>query len=318
MAKRLHPCGLVRRYFFTLLCLSLLSGCDVRDRFLSTEDRINAAQPPRASTERTLTLLREEAKSNFAISKPVEVGYLSRMRVRAVECSNGFQPGITTTREEIQGKLNASCLTRRDEELERWAGLLRAGLLSAKGPLRPIPIGFPPSIAMNEAVARASFADDAGIALLELQTEVAMVSLKDSAVLFREKRARNSVYGALSPNGRLFLSGDATKSSVRSTETGEALVDLPDVQAYTVKWFGQRRGVVCLAPGRSRHSDPGGRFQERSRASGTGAYADLLSGSASLRYSKSVCHHGTNSNENRTAFEPERPRAHRRRGWASR
>lgn len=244
-----HPAVVSNPYFFVLLWLALLSGCDVRDRFLSSEDRINAAQPPRASTERTLTLLREEAKSNSAVAKPVEVQYASRMRVRAVECSDGFQPSIATSREAIQAKLNVSCLARRDEELERWAGLLRAGLLAAKGPLRPIPTELPPAIGMNEAVAKASFADEAGVALLELQTEIAVVGLKDSAVLFREKRARNSVYGALSPNGRLFLSGDATKSSIRSTETGEALVDLPDVQAYAVKWLGSHAVLFASRPG---------------------------------------------------------------------
>ena len=64
--------------------------------------------------------------------------------------------------------------------------------------------------------------------------------METSKPVFREA-AGSSMAGQLSPNGRLFTTGDAARASIRESETGSIVVELPYIGNF--HWLDARTAV---------------------------------------------------------------------------
>lgn len=220
---------------------TLLGGCSLADSvgfWSSPEARINDAFFVSDAVRNNHAALMEAADG--ARKKEIEVRYSGRMKLRALNCSQGYAPSLFSTTADIRKKIGAtSCFSEADAELARWTGLVRAGLILAKPPLKALPATAPASTVAEGYISTAAFASEAPIALLEVAGKgVQLVDLESSRVIFRESTSAKA--GQLSPNGRLFTTGEGDFTRIRETETGNVVAELPSVRSPTFQWLDAR------------------------------------------------------------------------------
>lgn len=226
------------------LLSAALAGCSLRDAspaWLSTEGRINAAFPLAQAVGNNQAWLLEALTG--AQKKEFESQLKSRLQLRALNCAKGYAPSIFASSEAIRKKLGGpSCFVEADKELVKWTGLLRAGVVLARPPLKPVPKTIPAFVAAQGFISGAHFAQDAPFALFDVGPgqSIELVDMETSRSVFREPAGSGKI-GQLSPNGRLFTTGDAGRTSIRESETGETLVELPYVGNF--QWLDARTAV---------------------------------------------------------------------------
>ncbi len=218
---------------FVLLIASQLVGCGLTERFDSPEARINAAIPLDASVQSAHAKLVTELAVQSKEKPAVEQAWAVRLRLRANSCSRDFSPTWRDSKQVIRERLaNNACFGEFDRTLHRWLGLQRVRLLLAQGPVRPTPSSLPERISHDEFISTLIPAAKAPVAFVRGATRFDVIDLTNGSKLFSEPIAGRGDYPVtMSPNGRLFAETSSGGVTLRATEGGERLVELP-------KWGG--------------------------------------------------------------------------------
>lgn len=214
-----------------------LAACGLRERFDSAETRINAALPPDSGVQAARQLLLAQIADQHDVLKALEPKWAARLRLRALSCSRDYTPTWRDSSADIRARLvNTSCFADNDRLLQRWVGLQRTRLMLEQGPIRPATPVLPPMITHREFITTMVVARDAPVAMFRGSTGFDVVELATGKSLYKEP-ASPALQGImdLSPNGRLFTQAASGKVSIRATEGGETLVELP--QADGIIWL---------------------------------------------------------------------------------
>lgn len=221
-----------------LLCAGLV-GCDLHQAFTFTpEDRINAAFPVADGVRNAKASLIEMAPEGQR--KDIEAKLNTRLRLRALGCAKNYSPGWLTSLDDIRKSVGEqSCFTETDEDIARWMSLRKIGLVLAQPALKPSPASAPAFIVADDYIQSVQFAADAGVALIFTSKELEVVDFETSKPLFRENKG-SSNSGAISPNGRLFTTGDSDGLKIRDAQSGSVLIELKTMRAYDFQWLDAR------------------------------------------------------------------------------
>ena len=218
-----------------------LGGCDYLS--LAPEDKINAAIPVSDDVVRSKAALVVLTSPQEA--KQIENEYKTRLKVRALTCSKGYMPTWYKTKNDVSRNIpDRACFVNADAELARWLKLRRLGYITAMPPLRPLPSAAPAFIVGEGTIMNATFADQAGVVLLELDKSIQILDVQTGDTIYRESKGSGFPHaGVLSPNGRLFLTGSEGKVKICESESGAVLVELPWTRMMDFHWLDARRAV---------------------------------------------------------------------------
>jgi hypothetical protein len=210
----------------------LLAGCDLRERFGSAEDRINAAVPLAINIRQARERLAEQLVGAPTDRAAADNAWSGRLRARATSCSPDFTPTWRHSSDEVRAAAgNKSCFAEFDLKLARWIGAQRVRLLLAQPPMPSD--NLPPSLTLSGQLAGVSA--HSSVAVVTSAEGFEFVTLDGGRSLFKERGTGGQL--SLSPNGRLFvqtLSGGVAR--IRAVEGGETLLELAD--ARSVQWLG--------------------------------------------------------------------------------
>lgn len=221
-----------------MLCMGLV-GCDLNQVLtLTPEDRINAAFPVTDAVRNARASLTEMAPQEQR--KDIDTQFNIRLRLRALGCAKTYSPAWLTSLDEIRKNVGEqSCFSETDEGISRWLSLRRVGLILAQPALKPAPTNVPAFIVADDYIQAVQFAANAGVALITTSKAVAVVDFEANKPIFRgEKGHFNS--GTISPNGRLFTTGEGEGLNIRDAQSGATLVDLKTVRASDFQWLDER------------------------------------------------------------------------------
>lgn len=242
MHKVLIPAALAATLFF--------SGCDGIGR--TPEERINGAHPLAESIAKTQDALMKYLGEGHADERQaLEVEFDSRLKIRALTCGKGNEPGLFDSDEEIRSTIaNPQCFADYDAGMTDWLNHRRIAQLLSAPPLRPIPEDVPRFITAAGNIGIAWFAADAGVVLLSSARDLEILDLNTNKAIFAETGDPAGSWQSsarLSPNGRLFLTGKAGALSVRDTETGEILAEYADLQGFY--WLDGQTALAVMREG---------------------------------------------------------------------
>lgn len=216
--------------FCTIL---LLSGCGVGK---SVEERINSAFPVGADILKARERLDAFVKAQALDAKPIEDDYNAHLSQRALECAHGYAPSAFASDAHIREVLAATdCFAKADRKLQEWLGRRHIGLVLAARPLRPIPVIPPTTIVATDSIQDASFAERAGIVLVQSPGKYQAIDIGSGQTIGRGT-TDGSPATSLSPNGRLFVDNKGRDAEVRETESGIVLATFPQVQGSEFHW----------------------------------------------------------------------------------
>jgi len=229
----------------TVVLSALVSGCDGIGS--SNEERINAAHPlaePVAKSRAALLVLLDEKDTRER--EALEAEMESRLKIRALTCGKGIDPGPFDSDEEIRaGIAHPGCFEDYDASLAAWLNHRRIAQLLSAPPLRPIPKEIPRFITAAKNIGITWFADDAGVVMLSSARDLEVLDLATNEAIFTESGDASGSWqtsARLSPNGRLFLTGKSGSLSIRDTETGEVLAEYPDLMG--LYWLDGQTGLA--------------------------------------------------------------------------
>lgn len=231
------------RQVLLLVVMSTAFGCGRFEHIgESPEERINAAIPVSGQVQSAKKALFEKVGTGQAAS--LREGWAAQMKIRALECSLGHKPAALASAESIRAQLtNSQCFRDQDARIGAWLNAQRIRLALSETALRPIPATIPPFIVADADIQAVNFARDAGIALLNTAASTLIVDLGTGEVIFREARTVVPA-SSLSPNGRLFVSGDQQQSFIRDTATGDVLAEVKDASPYQVYWLDNASALI--------------------------------------------------------------------------
>lgn len=216
--------------------LVLLGGCDIKHRFESAEDRINAAIPlsieTRQAHERHVEQLAQQPAERAALDKT----WTARLRVRALTCSPEFMPNWRHSSEDVQAAVkDKACFAEFDRKLQRWMGIQRVRLMLAQPALVAGEAASAPKLlTQGGAFSLPSDAGQTPVLALSTVDGFELIALANGRSLFKEQGTRQDV--SLAPNGRLFLQSSTGAMRIRATVGGETLLELPETAA--AQWLG--------------------------------------------------------------------------------
>jgi hypothetical protein len=232
-----HP---IRRSLAPLLVLACLAGCSG-----TPEDRINAAVPVARDVDTAHADIAGMAKEHAEAVKAVEDEYRGRLKVRALTCAAGFEPSLFADEESIRADVgNADCFAEQDARLAQWLGLRRVSLLLALPPLRPLPAKPIELVTGEEGMTDVAFARNAGVMAMQWKGHVRVVDLATGDAIHDEDTGFRGGL-TLSDNGRVLAVGSEDLVQVRSAETGDVLLTIPEARMGYVQFLGER-GLVFL------------------------------------------------------------------------
>ena len=231
-----------------VVCTTLLAGCS------SPEDRVAKAFPAGKDVEAARAAFDTAVQSLPAARKrALEASYAAQLKLRALECAKGYQPGAFETTESIREAVgNTDCFVQADAGLRYWLGMQRVGLLAGMPPLRPVPAKAASTLAASDSILNAVFADAAGVALLQTRSQEELVDLVDGKVLRVDARTSGSIVADLSSNGRLLVRAQPGGAVLQDAETGEVLATVQDAPRVH---FAGSHGLVYLDDGKPTFHD---------------------------------------------------------------
>lgn len=233
MRLKLHP---VRGVAAAAL---LVCGCDAVH--FTPEAKINAAVP--LSQELVSALADMRGQLPLEQVERLETEVSDRLKIRATNCAAGYSPGWFSTVEAVRSRLtDRACFTQADSAALKWLGLRRVGLLLEQPPLRPVPPKPLSFYVADGFIMGASFAENAGVALLETKEKLQLIDLATGQAMMQEPKS-DFRHAALSPNGRVFVMGVQRGSQIRHTETGKVLAELPYARPYGFHWVSRNIAV---------------------------------------------------------------------------
>jgi hypothetical protein len=230
--------------------LAIIAGLFASYSWASTEDRINAAIPlPQAVLLARTALLGAAGGSERA---QVEAAFKAKLRVRAIECSQGYSPGPFTSSAAMREHLANStvCFDRHDDKLARWIGLQRVGHLLRMPPLRSIPTTLSANIFNSQSIDGNGihFAADAGVVLFRNSHTLETFDLNNGMRIARiEAEQPSNGRPELSPNARVLALFGLMEVKLIDAETGESLVRLPLGRDRGFCWLGGSRALYARA-----------------------------------------------------------------------
>jgi hypothetical protein len=214
---------------FACAFVFLLAGCKPG----TPADRINAALPMGSNViaaRQKLSVFQQSAKVDAA---DFEAAYAQRLEKRATGCAHGFVPGYFDDEAGIAERLDdKECFARADAAIADWLRFRLVGEMLAAPPLRAKPAALR-RIDTGAPLRGMLFADDAGVAVAQQDAQYKVIDLGTGAVLATQA-IPNAFYAtaALSPNGRLLLSGEGEDTLVRDVLTNDVLATIPGVHAW--------------------------------------------------------------------------------------
>jgi len=210
----------------------LVWGCDAVH--FTPEAKINAAVPLSQELLSALADMRGQLPMEQVELLETEVS--GRLKIRATTCAAGYSPGWFATVKAVRTRLtDRACFAQSDSAVLKWLGLRRVGLLLEQTPLRPLPPKPLSFYVADGFIMGASFAENAGVALLETKERLQLIDLATGQTMMQESKSEFR-HAALSPNGRVFVMGEQRGSQIRHTETGKVLADLPYARPYDFVW----------------------------------------------------------------------------------
>jgi hypothetical protein len=227
---------------FALAFLALLAipgGC-----LASVEDRINEAVPlPKSLEYAKGELLRLAADSGDR--GPVELQINAKLRVRALECAQGYAPGPFTSKEEIAAHFGVSdCFERSDDAFATWIGWRRVGILVKMPAIRPIPNSTPPFVVGSDYIQQVRFASNAGVVLLWTNRSIELIDLNNGKRVSHFEGLGGDVVGELSPNGRVLPTSFPGGTLLIDIESGESLARVQSIFPRDFAWLSQDRALI--------------------------------------------------------------------------
>ena len=221
-----------------LACLLSTTACQ---RFGSPEDRINSAVPPSEAATRSRQAFDAFARAQSYDAGRIDKEFRDRLKMRALECAHGYSPSLLQSEEQIRDQLSdKDCFEKFDRSLAQWIGLRHAGLLLAAPPLRPIPTQeIAPYLVASERISEASFARQAGIAVLHTGKQHEVFDLGSGERLQQIAREGRNFVVDISDNGRLLSLNQDQATVVLDLEQGKPLLQLDDVRDQRLFWVGQ-------------------------------------------------------------------------------
>jgi hypothetical protein len=232
-----------RGALFTAAVTGLLTGC-----MASTEDRINEAVPVGKELELAKASLDATAKASGVDASAIEADYKAQMKIRALECSRGYEPSMFSGKDAIRTAVgNDECFKAADARLLNWLGMRRIGWLAALPPLRPIP-AKPVGMLTVEGghIGSVAFAEKAGVAVMQSQGDYVVVDFEGKQIHKGETYSSQQL--TLSANGRLLLVGSGNEARIYDAESGEVLETLSDLSSPRVFWVGEH-GLAMAGKG---------------------------------------------------------------------
>lgn len=218
-----------------LLAVSL-SGCELASGILSSpEERINAAFPVSDAARIVKASALEMATD--AQKKEIEAQINEHLMLRARNCAQGYLPSWHSSVEDIRRAIiNKTCFADADDKISRWLRMRKVDLVLSQPPLAPIPETPPEFISADGFIQDTHFAENAGIALLATPQSIELVDIATSKLISSEARG-GALVGMLSPNGRLYVTGDGKSIKIKSVETGSVIDEINSVLPYQLYWL---------------------------------------------------------------------------------
>ena len=231
-----------KRYLCSVICLAQIA---VSGRCLaSVEDRINEAMPLPKSLEYARSQLLRLA-SDAGVRSQLESEINAKLRIRALDCAQGYSPGLLTSKEDIAAHFGVSdCFERNDETIATWIGWKRVGILIKMPPIRPIPTSVPPFVVGSDYIQEVRFAANAGVALLRTNRSVELIDLGSGKRVSHLDGLGGDLVGDLSPNGRVLPTSIPGGTSLIDIETGESLARVQSIFPREFAWLIQDRALI--------------------------------------------------------------------------
>lgn len=206
---------------------------------LSPEGKISKAYP--LSPELTAQLNRIESFDDSTAVQSARQELDVRLRLRAMSCVTRYVPVWYQSIEQVRTQVNnASCFSRQDTELTKWAKLIEIGLILRQGVLRPIPIEPALELRGDAFIHDIDFAANAGIALLRTRKSIQLLDMGNGETLYSEPSTASYNMGPLSPNGRLFTVSNPSTLFIKETQSGRTLLEIPEVPGFGFYWLDDR------------------------------------------------------------------------------
>ena len=168
----------------------------------------------------------------------------ARDKVRALTCAKGYSPSLVQSRDAIAKHLtDQKCFDDYDRETVEWLKGRRLSRLLTAGPLRAVPSTPVDIFATAGGINQIRFAADAPIAVCTSNNTVEVLDIGSGTSIFLDsKLSQHPSAVAIAPNGRVFAVGGTNGLSLRDSENGEVLFDLPDYQKFT--WLDSETGIA--------------------------------------------------------------------------
>jgi hypothetical protein len=210
---------------------------------LTSEDKLVAALPlgpaRQSQIKRIIDSATPTAKARFGLELN------SRLKIRALSCTQGFQAKWYQSREAINASVGHSqCLDDQEQSITQWLGIIEAGQLLAMPPLREAagePVGL---VQVNSGIREIKYARQAAIALLGSGNDLAVVDLHSGEVLHRDPwQTTQGTLSELSANGRLYARDAGRLLSIVDAASGTEVVRIPDAMGHAFFWLDDHTAV---------------------------------------------------------------------------
>ena len=213
----------------------------------AVEVRINDAIPVPKSLEYAKGQLLRLA-TEAGVRDQVESQINAKLRVRALDCAQGYAPSLFTSKEEIAAHFGVSdCFQRSDDALAVWIGWRRVGILVKMPAIRPIPKSTPPFIIGTDYIQQVRFASNAGVILLWTNRNTELIELTNGKQVSHLEGLGGDLVGELSSNGRVLSTSAAGGTALIDVESGETLARMQSIFPRDFSWFGQDRALIRRA-----------------------------------------------------------------------
>jgi hypothetical protein len=241
MEDALMPNGF-RGHLLALAVLACLAGpghC-----LAAVEDRINEAVPLPKSLQYAIgELLRLAADSGDRGTAEAQID--AKLRVRALECAQGYAPGVLTSKEEIAAHFGVSdCFEHSDDAFATWIGWRRVGILVRMPAIRPLPKSPPAYVIGSDYIQQVGFAANAGVVLLWTNRSVELLDLGNGKRISHLEGLGGDLAGDLSPNGRVLPTSMPGGTALIDIESGESLARVQGVFPRDFAWLGQDHALI--------------------------------------------------------------------------
>jgi hypothetical protein len=215
--------------------------------FAAVEDRINEAMPvPKSLDYAKGQLLRLATEAG--VYAEVESQVNAKLRVRALECAQGYAPPPLSSKEEIAAHFGVTdCFEHSDSALAVWMGWRRVGILVKMPAIRPIPKSTPPFVIGSDYIQQVKFASNAGVVLLWTNRNIELIDLGNGKRVSHLEGLGGDIVGDLSPNGRVLSTSMPGGTALIDVESGESLARMQSIFPRDFSWFGQDRALIHRA-----------------------------------------------------------------------